>query len=164
MSELVIREASAEDAEVILGFVVELARYEKAEDEVVADVEHIRTNLFDENTTTKALICESDGVPVGFSVYFLNFSTWLGKNGLYLEDLYVSPSHRGVGAGKRLLQYLAKVAVMNDCPRFEWSVLDWNKPAIEFYDAIGAKPKTEWIGYRLEGQALLSLAAQDEAK
>lgn len=163
MSELTIREATVEDAALILEFVIELARYENAEDEVIAGVEEIRSNLFDEDTTTKALICESDGEAIGFAVYFLNFSTWLGKNGLYLEDLYVSPKHRGIGAGKKLLQHLATIAVAKDCPRFEWSVLDWNKPAIDFYESIGAKQKTEWLGYRLEGSALSSFAAQGES-
>ena len=158
MSETVIRNATIEDAALILDFVKELARYEKAEDEVVATIEDIRNNLFSPDTTTQALICTQDGMAIGFAVYFLNFSTWLGKNGLYLEDLYVSPDHRGTGAGKKLLKYLAEIAVNNHCGRFEWSVLDWNEPAIRFYESIGAKPQSEWIGYRLEGQSLLDFA------
>ncbi len=158
MSETVIRNATIEDAALILDFVKELARYEKAEDEVVATIEDIRNNLFNADTTTQALICSQDGAAIGFAVYFLNFSTWLGKNGLYLEDLYVSPDHRGTGAGKKLLKYLAEIAVNNHCGRFEWSVLDWNEPAIRFYESIGAKPQSEWIGYRLEGQSLLDFA------
>ena len=101
-----------------------------------------------------ALICALDENPIGFAVYFYNYSTWQGKKGLYLEDLYVSPEHRGVGAGKELLKHLAKIAVSQGCGRFEWSVLDWNEPAIKFYDSIGAKPKTEWVGYQLAGSAL----------
>ncbi|MGH1540241.1 MAG: GNAT family N-acetyltransferase [Arenicella sp.] len=158
MSEIEIREAVIEDAALILDFIKELAHYEKAEGEVVATVKDIQNNVFHSDTTTKALICTLEGQPIGFAVYFLNFSTWLGKNGLYLEDLYISPKHRSNGAGKELLKYLAKIAVNNDCGRFEWSVLDWNEPAIKFYDSIGAKPKNEWIGYRLEGQSLLDFA------
>ncbi|MCK4406851.1 MAG: GNAT family N-acetyltransferase [Bacteroidales bacterium] len=92
--------------------------------------------------------------PVGFAVYFYNYSTWLGKNGLYLEDLYVSPKYRGKGAGKMLLKHLAKIAVSKDCGRFELSVLDWNEPAMKFYESFGAKPQSEWLVYRLEGEAL----------
>ncbi len=158
MSEIEIREAVIEDAALILDFIKELAHYEKAEGEVVATIKDIQNNVFHSDTTTKALICTLEGQPIGFAVYFLNFSTWLGKNGLYLEDLYISPKHRSNGAGKELLKYLAKIAVNNDCGRFEWSVLDWNEPAIKFYDSIGAKPQNEWIGYRLEGQSLLDFA------
>ena len=158
MSELQIKKATIEDSSTILNFIKELARYEKAEDEVIATVEDIEQNLFSDNTTTDAVICLLHGKPVGFAVYFLNFSTWLGKNGLYLEDLYVSPDFRGCGAGKKLLKYLAKLAVKNNCARFEWSVLDWNTPAIDFYESIGAKPQSEWIGYRLQGQALVDFA------
>ena len=154
MPEILIREATIEDASLILGFIQELATFEKAENEVIATVEDIKSALFDSGTTTKAVICTSDGEPIGFALYFLNFSTWLGKYGLYLEDLYISPSHRGTGAGKRLLKYLAELAVENDYGRFEWSVLDWNEPAIKFYESIGAKAQSEWVGYRLEGQSL----------
>lgn len=104
------------------------------------------------------MICFSDGKPIGFAVYFLNFSTWLGKNGLYLEDLYVSPEFRGCGAGKKLLKHLAQLAVESQCGRFDWSVLDWNKPAIDFYESIGAKAQSEWIIYRLQGQSLVEFA------
>lgn len=92
-------------------------------------------------------------------IYFFNYSTWLGKHGLYLEDLYVSPSERGSGAGKALLKHLAGIAIANDCGRFEWNVLDWNKPAIAFYESLGAKPKSEWLGYQLTGEHLTALAA-----
>ena len=158
MSEAVIRKATIEDAALILDFVKELARYERAEDEVVATIEDIQNNLFSGDTTTRALICTSEGKPIGFAVYFLNCSTWLGKNGLYLEDLYISPKHRGAGAGKKLLKYLAKIAVRNNLGRFEWGVLDWNEPAIKFYESIGAKPQDQWVGYRLEGQSLIEFA------
>ena len=158
VSEVMIREASIDDSSLILDFVKELARYENAEKEVIATVKDIEKNLFDHNTTTKAVICLSEGKPIGFAVYFLNFSTWLGRNGLYLEDLYISPKFRGYGAGKKLLKYLAVKALEYDCGRFEWSVLDWNEPAIKFYESIGAKPQSEWVGYRLQGQSLIDLA------
>jgi len=147
-----------EDASLILGFTKELAIFEKAEDEVIATVEDIENNLFCKNATTKAVICTSDNKQIGLAVYFLNFSTWLGKNGLYLEDLYISPNYRGAGAGKRLLKYLAEIAVENNYGRFEWSVLDWNEPVIKFYESIGAIAQSEWIGYRLEGQSLSDFA------
>ena len=148
MTEVKIRKATIDDSSLILTFVKELATYEKSQDAVLASVDDIKKNLFDKNTTTEAVICLSDDKPIGFAVYFLNFSTWLGKNGLYLEDLYVNPEFRGCGAGKKLLKYLAQLAVENDCGRFEWSVLDWNEPAINFYESIGAKPLSEWVGYR----------------
>lgn len=158
MPEILIRKAEVEDASLILGFIKELARYEEAEEEVTATVEDIENNLFSGSTTTEALICTSDKTPIGIAIYFLNFSTWLGKNGLYLEDLYISPYHRGSGAGRRLLKYLAELAVENNYGRFEWSVLDWNEPAIRFYESIGAKAQSEWVSYRLEGESLLDFA------
>ena len=159
MSSITIRPASPEDSPLIMRFITELAIYEKAEHEVVATAEIIRTSLFDENSGSSALICTLDDVPVGFAVYFFSYSTWLGKKGLYLEDLYVSPEYRGSGAGKALLQYLARVAVATHCGRFEWSVLDWNEPAIQFYKSLGAEPQDEWIRYRLDGSALHALAS-----
>jgi len=155
---VVIRNADVHDADMILNFITELAIYEKAEHEVVATVEDIKNNLFSPETTTKALICCRDDEPIGFAVYFLNYSTWLGKNGLFLEDLYVSPAYRAMGAGKAILKHLAKIAVSNNCGRFEWNVLDWNEPAILFYNSIGAKPQSEWIGYRLDGESLIKFA------
>lgn len=161
MSELTIRPAAVDDAELILHFVRELAIYEKAEHEVLATPTSVASTLFGPDSRVDALICEFQGKPIGFAVYFLNYSTWLGKYGLFLEDLYVSPQQRGVGAGKALLQQLARIALEKDCGRFEWNVLDWNQPAIDFYDSLGAQPQSEWIGYRLTGQALRDLAAQD---
>lgn len=156
----IIRKATFEDAGTILGFIHDLALYEKDPEAVVATEEDIVANLFNPETTTEAVICESDGQPVGFAVYFLNFSTWMGRDGLYLEDLFVSPDHRGKGFGKALLVHLARIAVDRDCGRFEWSVLDWNEPAIRFYESLGAKPLSEWVGYRIEGKALEELANQ----
>ncbi|WP_372739960.1 N-acetyltransferase family protein [Neptunomonas sp.] len=158
MPVLAIRSATIDDAGVILQFVRELAAYEKAEHEVLATESSIRESIFSEESATKAVICESNGKPVGLAVYFLNYSTWLAKHGLYLEDLYVTPAARGTGAGKALLKHLAQIAVKKNCGRFEWSVLDWNEPAIQFYQSLGAKPQNEWVGYRLSGQALQDLA------
>ena len=155
-----IRPAVKADTATILHFIRELAIYEKAEHEAKATEEHIHRTLFNEQPKAHAIICELDGEAIGFAVYFFSYSTWQGQYGIYLEDLYVSPAHRGVGTGKQLLTALAKVAVDNDCGRFEWSVLDWNQPAIDFYESLGAKPQSEWIKYRLDGQALLDLAAK----
>ena len=156
---LTIRPATPDDAELILRFITELAIYEKAEHEVKTDAAGIRDSLFAERATAHGLICEHQGRPIGYAVYFFNYSTWLGKHGLYLEDLYVSPEARGLGAGKALLRHLAQLAVARDCGRFEWSVLDWNTPAIDFYESFGARPQSEWTTYRLTGQALLDFAA-----
>lgn len=156
---ITIREAIIDDAGLILHFVRELAIYEKAEHEVLADEDAIRRIIFGEDSRVDALICEHQGEPIGFAVYFYNYSTWLGKMGLFLEDLYVSPQHRGLGAGKALLQRLARTAVERDCGRFEWNVLDWNEPSIKFYESLGAEPLHEWVGYRLTGDALSALAA-----
>jgi len=158
MSELVIREARIDDASLILEFVKELARFEKAEHEVLATEEHIRSSIFGPRSTTHALICENGSRPVGYAVYFFNYSTWLGKHGLYLEDLYVTPSERGSGVGKTVLKHLAQIAVQHGCGRFEWSVLDWNEPAIKFYESIGAKAQEEWVTYRLSGGELIDFA------
>lgn len=155
----VIREAVAGDAEVILRFIRELAIFEKAEHEVEATVESITTSLFGNGSVSSGLICEKDGKPIGFAIWFLSYSTWLAKNGLYLEDLYVTPDARGSGAGKALLKRLAVIAVEKGCGRFEWSVLDWNEPAIRVYKAIGAEAMDEWTRYRLSGDALKEFAA-----
>lgn len=155
---LTIRPATADDAELILRFITELAIYEKAEHEVKTDAAGIRDSMFAEGSTAHGLICEHDGQPIGYAVYFFNYSTWLGKHGLYLEDLYVSQQARGIGAGKALLRHLAQLAVARGCGRFEWSVLDWNTPAIDFYESFGARPQSEWTTYRLTGQALLNFA------
>ncbi|GLX83711.1 GNAT family N-acetyltransferase [Thalassotalea eurytherma] len=158
MSTLTIENAKIENSALILRFVTELARYEKAEHEVLATEADIKTSLFSEHSTTHAVICYLNNQPIGFAVYFFNYSTWLGKNGLYLEGLYVSPEHRNIGAGKALLKHLANIAVSKGCGRFEWSVLDWNEPAINFYKSIGAVSQDEWVGYRLSGQALKTFA------
>ena len=153
-----IRKAVPADAAIIHGFIVELAVYEKAEHEVKASIAEIESSIFSAGSPAKALICELNGEAIGFAVYFYNYSTWQGRKGLYLEDLYVSPKHRGLGAGKFLLRHLAQIAVDEGCGRFEWSVLDWNQPAIEFYDSVGAKPQAEWLKYRLAGDDLFNFA------
>ena len=153
-----IRPAHIADAALILHFIRELAIYEKAEEEVLATEESIRNTIFADDSQVDALICEYEGTAIGCAVYFFNYSTWLGKYGLFLEDLYITPEQRGIGAGKALLKQLARIAVDKDCGRFEWNVLDWNQPAIKFYDSLGAEPQKEWIGYRLDGTALQELA------
>lgn len=154
-----IRVATVDDAGLILRFIRELAIYEKAESSVQTDEAGIRASLFGPDAKAQALICEIDRQPIGYAVYFFNYSTWLGRNGIYLEDLYVSPERRGSGAGKALLQHIARLAVAQGCGRFEWSVLDWNAPAIAFYEAAGATAQSEWTVYRLEGEALRRFAA-----
>ncbi|ABC32103.1 Histone acetyltransferase HPA2/related acetyltransferase [Hahella chejuensis KCTC 2396] len=158
MTDISIRQATADDAALILRFITELAIYEKAEHEVKTNAEEIQQSLFGPDSSTHALICSVNGEPVGYAVYFFNYSTWLGKHGIYLEDLYISPECRGAGAGKALLRHIAKIAVAKGCGRFEWSVLDWNEPAINFYKSIGAKPMDEWVIYRLTGDALTTFA------
>jgi len=154
-----IRPAIAADAQSILDFIIELAVYEKARHEVVTSVGELRETLFGPEAKARALLCEIDGRAVGYAVYFYNYSTWLGRNGIYLEDVYVTPAFRRRGAGKALLKYIAQKAVAENCGRFEWSVLDWNTPAIEFYEAQGARPQSEWTIYRLTGAALKKFAA-----
>lgn len=163
MTQYHIRSATPEDVAAIKQFIVELAIYEKAEHEVLATEADLHDSLFGEKSNITGLMCECDDELVGFAVFFYNYSTWLGKRGVYLEDLYVTPKARGKGAGRHLLQYLAHHAVTEGCGRFEWSVLDWNQPAIDFYQQLGAKPMSEWIGYRLEGDALQALAERHES-
>lgn len=155
---LELRPAVPADAADIFSFITELAVYERAGHEVVATVADIERTLFCADAKAHAVMCLRDGKAIGFAVYFFSYSTWLGRNGLYLEDLYVTPEQRGVGAGKRLLRYLAQLALREGCGRFEWSVLDWNTPAIEFYDSIGAQPQAEWLRYRMAGPALRHFA------
>ncbi|AOE85244.1 GNAT family N-acetyltransferase [Pseudomonas sp. TCU-HL1] len=155
---LSIRPAHPDDAQQILDFIIELAVYERAGHEVIASVEDIRRTLFAENAPSRSLICLRDGRPIGYAVYFYSYSTWLGRNGIYLEDLYITPEQRGTGAGRRLLREIAREARANDCGRLEWSVLDWNQPAIDFYRSIGALPQDEWVRYRLDGDALREFA------
>ena len=157
-----IRPATAADAALVHSLILEIADYEKLRHEVVATVDHIRDALFPEHglPTAHALIGEIDGVPQGYALYFLNFSTFMGRAGLYLEDVFVRPAFRGRGLGKALLIALADIAKRRNCARMEWSVLDWNTPAIEFYKSLGARAMDEWTVNRLDEPALLKLAAQ----
>ncbi|GAA0339679.1 GNAT family N-acetyltransferase [Bowmanella denitrificans] len=159
MTSISIRAAQREDAATILHFIRELAIYEKAEHEVKATLETIQSSMFGAQSGVHGLIAEADGEAVGFAVYFYNYSTWLAKPGLYLEDLYVSPAQRGNGYGVALLKHLAGLAVEKQCGRFEWSCLDWNTPSRQFYEALGAEPLSEWIGYRMSGERLAAFAA-----
>ena len=155
---LKIREAIPEDSQTIFDFIMELAIYEKLPNAVKTTVEEIKDSIFAQNSTVKALICEEDGKAIGYAVYFYNYSTWLGKNGIYLEDLYVNESKRGKGAGKAMIKYLAKKAISENCGRFEWACLDWNTPSRDFYESLGAVALNEWVGYRLEGETLEKFA------
>ncbi|SPJ33928.1 GNAT family N-acetyltransferase [Kushneria phyllosphaerae] len=155
---LSIRDAVPDDAATIVRFITELAIYERAKHEMKADESMIRSTLFGDCPHAHALIALQDDQPVGLAVYFFNYSTWLGHRGLYVEDVFVTSSARGQGAGLALMKALARIAVDNHCPRFDWQVLDWNQPAIDFYDAIGAEARREWLSYRLEGEALRQFA------
>ena len=154
-----IRVATENDVPLILSFIRELAKYEKLSHEVVATEDVLRDSLFGERTGAEVVIGYEDGTPAGFAIFFHNFSTFLGRPGLYLEDLYVKPERRGRGLGRALLVHLAKLARERGCGRMEWSVLDWNEPAIKLYKGIGATPMDEWTVYRVTGEALEDLAA-----
>jgi GNAT superfamily N-acetyltransferase len=154
-----IRKADRRDAGVILALIRELAIYEKAEHEVLTSEAEISETLFGSEAKASALVAEADGKVVAYAVYFYNYSTWLGKNGIYLEDIYVTPDYRRQGIGKALLQQVAALAVAENCGRVEWSVLDWNTPAIDFYKSLGATAQDEWTVYRLTGDKLNSFAA-----
>ena len=156
---LVIRKAEPRDVPQILQLIRELAAYEKAPEQAVATEADLLVDGFGPAPRYFCLMAEWEGAPAGFAFYFHNYSTWQGRQGLYLEDLYVSPAYRHAGAGKAMLHYLARLAVANNCGRFEWSVLDWNEPAIRFYRSIGAVAMSEWVRYRLTGQALEDFAA-----
>lgn len=159
MSSIVIRDAQPTDIDVIQSFILALADYEKLVHEVKAERETLARYLFGARPMAEVLIAEHQGAPVGFALFFHNFSTFEGRPGLYLEDLFVRPEARGLGAGKALLARLAQLAIDRDCARLEWSVLDWNAPAIAFYRAIGARPMDEWTVQRIDGPALSALAA-----
>lgn len=153
-----VREATRDDATLILDFIRALAAYEKLSHEVTASAADIEARLFCEAPKVFCLIAEAAGVPCGFALYFFNFSTFLGRHGVYLEDLYVNEAFRGAGAGKALLAALARIAVENECGRLEWQVLDWNAPSIAFYKSLGATPMDEWTVFRLTGAPLRALA------
>jgi GNAT superfamily N-acetyltransferase len=151
--KLEMKQATVEDIPIILNFIMELAEYEKSINKVIIREENLKECIFSSKAHVKCEIAYYENIPVGFIVYFFNFSTWTGR-GLYLDDLYIRPEFRGKGIGKNLLAYLAKVAVENNCKRFEWVCLDWNEPSIEFYKKLGAVPMDEWTVYRLQGKNL----------
>ena len=154
------RTAERNDVGLILQFIRELADYEKMLDEVVADEATLEEWLFDKQKAEVIFVLE-DGEEVGFALFFHNFSTFLGRAGIYLEDLYVRPEHRGKGYGKALLRKLASIAVERGCGRLEWWCLDWNKPSIDFYLSLGAEPMSDWTVYRIAGDTLTQLATED---
>jgi len=156
--DFLIRPARVEDVPVILELIRDLAAYERAPDEVSATEGQLVDVLFGEKPAAEVLLAFDAASPVGFAVYFYNFSTWLGRPGLYLEDLFVRPEKRGKGYGRALLVELAKIARDRGCGRMEWAVLDWNEPAIKFYRALGAKPMHEWTVFRLTGGEIGKLA------
>ena len=158
--ELQIRPAVPADVGLLLTLIRELADYERMSDEAVADPEVVRSHLFGPTPRAEALVAEWAGAPAGFALYFHSFSTFLGRPGLYLEDLYVRPDFRRRGIAQALFRELAGIARQRDCGRMEWSVLDWNRPAIDFYRQLGAGPVEGWTVYRLTGAALEALAAE----
>lgn len=157
--QLQFRQAGPQDVPLILRFIRELAAYEKMEDQVVADEATLTEWLF-ERRSAEVCFAVLEGEEVGFALYFHNFSTFLGRAGLYLEDLYVLPQYRGQGIGKAILQHLARLAVDQGCGRMEWWCLDWNAPSIAFYRSLGAQPMDEWTVYRLTGDTLRGLAEE----
>ncbi len=159
MAACSIRFAERGDVPVILSFIRALAAYEKMEDQVIADETLLETWIFDKKKAEVLLIFEEE-TPVGFALFFHNFSTWLGRAGIYLEDLFVLPAYRGRGYGKLLLKKLARIAVQRGCGRLEWACLDWNEPSIAFYKSLGAVPMEDWTTYRVTGDKLLSLASR----
>ena len=160
LSGFCIRSGRIEDCDIILGFIKELAEYEKLSHEVMATVDILQESLFGPTRHAETLIGEFEGSPVAYALFFHNFSTFTGRPGIYLEDIYVQPDFRGKGMGKLILSYIAKLAIERQCTRVEWSVLDWNEPSIQFYRSIGAEPLDEWTVQRLDGSALSNFAQQ----
>lgn len=158
MPDITYRPAERGDIELIMKFIRDLAEYEKLADQVVADAGVLADWLF-EKRVAKVVFALCDGVEAGFALYFHNFSTFLGRAGIYLEDLYVRPEYRGRGLGLGLMRYLARECVQLGCGRLEWSCLDWNRPSIDFYLALGAVPQSEWTTYRLTGETLAALGS-----
>jgi GNAT superfamily N-acetyltransferase len=158
---LAIRPAEAADVPVILRLIHGLAEYERAPDAVTATEADLLRDGFGRRPLFHVVLAEWDGAPIGFAFYFFNYSTWQGKPGLYLEDLFVDPPFRGRGVGKALLVHLARIAVTQGCGRYQWQVLDWNEPAIRFYESMGARVLKEWLTVRVEGEDLVRLAATD---
>lgn len=160
MKTFTIRAARPDEAGLVLDFIKKIAEYEKCSADVVADEATIRHSLFVEHSA-EVVFAEEDGTPVGFALYFHNFSTFVGRKGMYLEDLYILPEKRGLGYGKALLKYVARLAVERNCGRMEWICLDWNEPALKVYRSIGARPMSEWTVQRLD-EATLKQFAESE--
>jgi len=158
MTDLIIRPAVASDVPVILQLIRGLAEYERAPEQVVCDEARLRESLFGAKPDAEVLLASIGQVPAGFAVFFHNYSTWWGRRGLFLEDLFVRPDMRGRGIGKALLRSLARVAKERECARMEWQVLDWNQPAIDFYKSLGAVAKDEWTTFRLDRNAIEKLS------
>ena len=156
MTNFTIKKASQADIPAIKNFIMELAIYEKLENDVVVTDELLMENIFT-NPVAHCVLAFENETPIGFALYFYNYSTFIGRKGLYLEDLFVQPNFRGKGYGKKLLLHLVQIAKQENCGRMEWSVLNWNKPAIDFYDSLGAKPLKEWTVYRLDEEAMKAL-------
>ena len=161
VDSLKIRPATEADVPLLIEFIRALAKYEKLLDQVVATEESVLESLFGEKPAAEALIGEWEGEPAAFAVYFRNFSPFTGRAGLYLEDLFVKPEYRQRGIGKLMLKHLAKIAVDRGCPRFEWVALDWNEPAIKFYEGLGAKRLSDWRYFRMSGDSLEQLATEE---
>ncbi len=159
----VIQPATEKDVPLILRLIRALAEYERAPNDAVATEEQLREVFFGEKPAAEVLLAFENKEPVGFAVYFFNFSTWLGRPGLYLEDLFVRPKLRGKGYGRSLLERLAQIAQERGCGRMEWAVLDWNEPAIQFYKKLGAQPMEEWTVFRLTRDGIAALAGSSEA-
>ena len=162
MSKTAFRFATEKDTALILEFIKELADYERMSDQVVADEHLLREWIFDKKKA-EVIFAMEDGMEVGFALFFHNFSTFVGRAGIYLEDLFVKPAYRGRGHGKGLIRELARVAVERGCGRLEWCCLDWNQPSIDFYRSIGARAMDEWTIYRLAGDRLRKVAEEDDA-
>jgi GNAT superfamily N-acetyltransferase len=160
-SRIDIAPATPHDVPLMLSLITALAEYEKLRHEVIATEQSLGTALFGPKPSAEAVIARFEGSPAGFALFFHNFSTFVGKHGLYLEDLFVLPQFRGRAIGKALLRHLAALAVERDCGRFEWAVLDWNRPARDFYESLGAEAKSDWIIHRVSGAALQQLASPD---
>lgn len=159
-SDFQIRPAQPGDVATILGLIRDLAEYERAPHEVVATEEQLQKNLFGSEPAAEVLLGEEAGVPVCFALFFHSFSTWMGRRGLYLEDLFVKPAVRGRGYGRALLVRLAQIARERECGRMEWAVLDWNEPAIQFYRKLGARPNDDWTIFRLTMDGISQLAGE----
>ena len=159
-SQIRIRFATADDVSLILTLIRGLAEYERLASEAIVTADDVRDSLFGERPAAEVLIAEVEDTAVGFALFFHNYSTFLGRRGLYLEDLFVFPAHRGKGIGRALMARLARLATERNCGRFEWWVLDWNEPAIRFYESLGARAMSDWTVYRLTGEPLKELASE----